>query len=125
MEISQVSCFESFFPLLFLLPNFFLVLGVSNWKDMPTPGPIPAPIRGGPPGPRPSYPPNKSDVWGAGPSNRPWGEPDQPPPGGAPGGGSSGWGDPSDSMKPRDNLGWGETPGAGSGWGPAPTRSGY
>ena len=92
---------------------------------MPTPGPGPMPpsIRPGPGGPRGLHPPNKTDVWGAGPSNRPWGEPDQPPPGGPPGGGGggagSGWGDPADNMKPRDGLGWGDN---SPGWGGAPTR---
>ena len=113
------------------------VLGVSNWKDMPTPGPIPAPGRlpGPGVGPRGMHPgaggPNKPDLWGAGPgSNRPWGEPDQPPPPGNMGGNgpnpgnSTGWGEPD--MKRNDNLGWGEPSGtSGSGWGapPAPRRN--
>ena len=88
-------------------------LGVSGWKDMPTPNN--PQMRGppGPPGPNgPRMPPGK-DPWGQ-PPTRPWGEPTNPGNGGtAPIGHNPpnpGWGDPDMAKRGDTSIGgWGDS----------------
>ena len=109
--------------------NTFLLLGVSGWKDMPTPNNMQGGIRGppGPPGPTgPRMPPGK-DPWGQ-PPTRPWGETaDTGTAGTAPighnpssGSGLVGWADP-DLVKRDGSAGaWGDSQRGPSQWNNCP-----